>query len=535
MNALIPPAPHGDSGSEAPGAGGAGDAAPPPAPPSAVDGGAAAVVAADAAVDAAAVDGAGTLSAGVANQGAVATDAGTPGALPAAAAAAAPPAAPPAATVSTVPTVPVPASDGRGGGATAGDGMAVDGPTGADAAGGVGAGALAQPPVAGAGAPAVPMAAPVGLGDPGVGASGFAPPVPVPAQAASPTVAAATTATTAASPAGPPGVAAPGQQPQPQPQPAMGKQIRELKVEDALQYLDQVKTEFQHESKIYNEFLDIMKKFKTHAIDTPGVMDHVSKLFRGNNKLILGFNTFLPDGYKIDLNSIEESNRRSDEEAASSGGVSAAMQQQRAMYGNGGGMMMQGRVPEFPPGAGDGGPRMIPNAAAPQAQSRFQPPQMPNPNAPQAGGAPGAGGDKPQIEFKRAINYVTKIKKTFNDDQDTYKRFLEILHTYQKEQKPTGIEEVLEQVRNIWDKSIEWTNGKGSERAKARAKKCKEEGEGTVTSERRGRLLLACFRSLPASRFSVPLILIFLPSFLPSVRPCFLSRCRTFSRTTRTC
>ena len=33
---------------------------------------------------------------------------------------------------------------------------------------------------------------------------------------------------------------------------------------------------------------------------------------------------------------------------------------------------------------------------------------------------------------------MTKIKKTFNDDQDTYKRFLEILHTYQKEQKPTG-------------------------------------------------------------------------------------------------
>ena len=54
-------------------------------------------------------------------------------------------------------------------------------------------------------------------------------------------------------------------------------------------------------SRVYNEFLDIMKKFKTHAIDTPGVMEHVSKLFRGNNKLILGFNTFLPDGFKIDL------------------------------------------------------------------------------------------------------------------------------------------------------------------------------------------------------------------------------------------
>jgi len=59
----------------------------------------------------------------------------------------------------------------------------------------------------------------------------------------------------------------------------------------------QVKREFEHNSRVYNEFLDIMKKFKTHAIDTPGVMEQVSKLFRGNNKLILGFNTFLPDGY----------------------------------------------------------------------------------------------------------------------------------------------------------------------------------------------------------------------------------------------
>jgi hypothetical protein len=30
-------------------------------------------------------------------------------------------------------------------------------------------------------------------------------------------------------------------------------------------------------------------------------MEQVSKLFRGNNKLILGFNTFLPDGFKINM------------------------------------------------------------------------------------------------------------------------------------------------------------------------------------------------------------------------------------------
>lgn len=41
------------------------------------------------------------------------------------------------------------------------------------------------------------------------------------------------------------------------------------------------------------------------AIDTPGVIRRVSSLFRGYNKLILGFNTFLPDGYKIELSDIE--------------------------------------------------------------------------------------------------------------------------------------------------------------------------------------------------------------------------------------
>jgi paired amphipathic helix protein Sin3a len=77
--------------------------------------------------------------------------------------------------------------------------------------------------------------------------------------------------------------------------------MRELRVEDALQYLDQVKMEFGDRPHIYNEFLDIMKNFKSQQIDTPGVIRSVSNLFHGNKKLVLGFNTFLPEGYKIEL------------------------------------------------------------------------------------------------------------------------------------------------------------------------------------------------------------------------------------------
>ena len=67
----------------------------------------------------------------------------------------------------------------------------------------------------------------------------------------------------------------------------------------ALQYLERVKSEFDHKPKVYNDFLDIMKCFKNKTIDTPGVIRLVATLLRGHTQLILQFNTFLPQGYKI--------------------------------------------------------------------------------------------------------------------------------------------------------------------------------------------------------------------------------------------
>ena len=43
---------------------------------------------------------------------------------------------------------------------------------------------------------------------------------------------------------------------------------------------------------------------------------------------------------------------------------------------------------------------------------------------------------RPPAEFNHAINFVNKIKNRFNRRPDTYKSFLEILQTYQKEQRP---------------------------------------------------------------------------------------------------
>ncbi|KAI0074966.1 hypothetical protein K474DRAFT_1773588 [Panus rudis PR-1116 ss-1] len=96
-----------------------------------------------------------------------------------------------------------------------------------------------------------------------------------------------------------PGDSAAPMPPPPNPEPASD---RPLNVTDALSYLDSVKQQFHDEPKVYNQFLDIMKDFKSQFIDTPGVIERVSNLFHGHPALIQGFNTFLPPGYRIDIN-----------------------------------------------------------------------------------------------------------------------------------------------------------------------------------------------------------------------------------------
>uniref|UniRef100_A0A0R3RJ47 HDAC_interact domain-containing protein n=1 Tax=Elaeophora elaphi TaxID=1147741 RepID=A0A0R3RJ47_9BILA len=78
-----------------------------------------------------------------------------------------------------------------------------------------------------------------------------------------------------------------------------------LRVEDALCYLDQVKQQFADAPDVYVNFLDVMKDFKSQAIDTPGVIKRVSRLFRGRPNLIIAFNTFLPPGFDVSVDGIK--------------------------------------------------------------------------------------------------------------------------------------------------------------------------------------------------------------------------------------
>ena len=52
------------------------------------------------------------------------------------------------------------------------------------------------------------------------------------------------------------------------------------------------------------------------------------------------------------------------------------------------------------------------------------------------------------MQQQHAISYVTQIRNRFANEPETYRAFLKILHTYQKEQK--GIKDVLEQVSQLF-------------------------------------------------------------------------------------
>ncbi|CAH0480507.1 unnamed protein product [Peronospora belbahrii] len=225
---------------------------------------------------------------------------------------------------------------------------------------------------------------------------------------------------------------------------------RELRVEDALLYLDQVKQQFGDQPDIYNQFLDVMKDFKAQAIDTPGVILRVSTLFRGYPNLILGFNTFLPPGYRIRPDtSIEVIPSQMTGRGSVQQSMYGAQQTSNANMGH--------RPPPvtIPPP-----PYSPPELHKPTSSSRQQLPpggqikaggkskKSQQQTMTLGGGNAAARGSTNPVEFDHAIHYVTTIKQRFADEPETYKEFLAILHTYQKEQR--SIRQVLDQVSHLF-------------------------------------------------------------------------------------
>ncbi|KAM9475369.1 paired amphipathic helix protein Sin3b isoform 2-T2 [Clarias gariepinus] len=193
--------------------------------------------------------------------------------------------------------------------------------------------------------------------------------------------------------------------------------FQKLKVEDALSYLDQVKIRFANDPGIYNKFLDIMKEFKSQSIDTPGVINRVSQLFHGHPDLVLGFNAFLPPGYRIEIPKngmaflqspfspqVSPGKAKSTESSSAQSETVASPQSTSPSSG----------VPPDPPG----------RLALP----------LPSQSQPATSSASPPASEASPVEFDSAISYVNKIKSRFLDHPEIYRSFLEILHTYQKEQ-----------------------------------------------------------------------------------------------------
>ncbi|EIW72890.1 hypothetical protein TREMEDRAFT_59052 [Tremella mesenterica DSM 1558] len=284
---------------------------------------------------------------------------------------------------------------------------------------------------------------------------------------------------------------------------------RPLNVRDALTYLDQVKNQFADHPDVYNRFLDIMKEFKGQIIDTPGVIDRVSTLFRGHPALIQGFNTFLPPGYRIEASTADDDSGKitvttpSGTVSQMPGALSAAIHQRyrEGIAVNRTSPSMHETAPPGPSQIVDplpplhshlsSGPPPFQNThnargapvvpglppAQPSVTTRplnnvqsapgplplpphTQPPSAPSgPSTPSAvqflasgasgpGAAAQAGQRGQMLEFNHAISFVNKIKNRFNQEHDTYKQFLEILQTYQRDTR--DIVEVYEQVQKLF-------------------------------------------------------------------------------------
>uniref|UniRef100_A0A673JEM8 Paired amphipathic helix protein Sin3a n=1 Tax=Sinocyclocheilus rhinocerous TaxID=307959 RepID=A0A673JEM8_9TELE len=217
------------------------------------------------------------------------------------------------------------------------------------------------------------------------------------------------------------------------------QQFQRLKVEDALSYLDQVKLQFGSQPQVYNDFLDIMKEFKSQS--------RVSQLFKGHPDLIMGFNTFLPPGYKIEVQTNDLVNVTTPGQIhhITPHGISVQNIPPRPPP------QLQNQIPANPPSLASTPPAQPMPKNKPLQSPALTPSSQPNPSIPPYASprspplqphtpinsmptAPPLQNNQP-VEFNHAISYVNKIKNRFQGQPNIYKSFLEILHKYQKEQR----------------------------------------------------------------------------------------------------
>uniref|UniRef100_A0AAY4E704 Histone deacetylase interacting domain-containing protein n=1 Tax=Denticeps clupeoides TaxID=299321 RepID=A0AAY4E704_9TELE len=172
------------------------------------------------------------------------------------------------------------------------------------------------------------------------------------------------------------------------------------------------------------------------SIDTPGVINRVSQLFHGHPDLVLGFNAFLPPGYRIEIPKNGMAFLQAPFSAQVSSGASPGQPKLVSSSSLGGAAASLTEMVASPCEATVSPESLSSCSAPPEPPSRLslplssrEPPSQP----PSSSASPPTSETSP-VEFDSAISYVNKIKNRFLDHPEIYRSFLEILHTYQKEQ-----------------------------------------------------------------------------------------------------
>ncbi|XP_061739160.1 paired amphipathic helix protein Sin3b isoform X3 [Nerophis ophidion] len=186
------------------------------------------------------------------------------------------------------------------------------------------------------------------------------------------------------------------------------------------------------------------RHLSSQSIDTPGVINRVSQLFHGHPDLVLGFNAFLPPGYRIEV----PKNGIAFLQSPFSTQVSPG-QQGKSVTPPSAVTSTSGSASATNSEAGPAQTSDVKAASSESlsssASSSVGPPENPsrlslplasresqNPAATSSVSPPAS--ETSPVEFDSAISYVNKIKNRFLDHPEIYRAFLEILHTYQKEQ-----------------------------------------------------------------------------------------------------
>ena len=193
-----------------------------------------------------------------------------------------------------------------------------------------------------------------------------------------------------------------------------------------------MKNQFSDQPRVYNEFLDIMKEFKSQSTDTPGVIRRVTHLFAGHPDLIIGFNTFLPTGYEISDRAVSD-NMCAEVNAAERMEVADDPIKSEPTK-------VATPTPTQSPRKSPG-PSVKTEAAPTQTSAASASARQPSASAFPAPASVGAHANaqaaatpEQNPQFNEAISLIKKIKTRYADqpNNQTFKEFLEILNNYRR-------------------------------------------------------------------------------------------------------